>query len=67
MKLQYQKTLKSFSKKPDEFIQIRDGLIENVKPLIEEKLKEKLTEDKLKEIINAFSEMVLIKLKEYSK
>ena len=67
MKLQFPKTLDSYLKKPDDLVQIRDTLIEDVKPLIEDKLKENLTEDTVKDIINAFSEMVLNKLKEYSK
>ena len=67
MKLQFPKTLDSYLKKPADLVQIRDTLIEGIKPLIEDKLSENLTEDTVKDIINAFSEMVLNKLKEYSK
>ena len=67
MKLQFPKTLDNYLKKPDDLVQIRDTLLEDIKPLIEEKLNENLTEVTVKDIINAFSEMVLNKLKEYSK
>ena len=67
MKLQFPKTLDSYLKKPDDLVKIRDKLIEDIKPLIEEKLKENLTEETVEDIINSFSELVLNKLKEYLK
>ena len=51
LKLQYQTTLKSFPKKPNEFVQIRGGR-EKLKNCIEEVLKGRLPKHELEDVIN---------------